>query len=58
MSNLLFGVTATDPITFAGIAKVESLLKGANELVAIMAASRISAARGKQSAIATRKSEI
>src|SRR5712692_8209467 len=39
-------------------AKVEALLKEANELVAIMAASRISAARGKQSAIATRKSEI
>jgi hypothetical protein len=37
-------------------AKVEPLLKEANELVAIMAASRISA--GKKSAIATRKSEI
>jgi len=39
-------------------AKVEALLKEANELVAIMAASRISAARRKQSAIANRKSEI
>jgi len=39
-------------------AKVESLLKEANELVAIMAASRISAARAKQSAIGNRKSEI
>jgi len=39
-------------------AKVESLLKEANELVAIMAASRISAARRKQSAIANRKSNI
>jgi four helix bundle protein len=37
--------------------KVEPLLKEANELVAIMAASRISAARAKQSTIATRKSE-
>ena len=39
-------------------AKVESLLKEANELVAIMAASRISAVRRKQSAIANRKSAI
>lgn len=39
-------------------AKVESLLNESNELVAIMAASRISASRGKQSAIANRKSEI
>src|SRR4030095_2893376 len=39
-------------------AKVEALLKEANELVAIMAASRISAARRKQSATANRKSEI
>jgi four helix bundle protein len=38
--------------------KVESLLKEANELVAIMAASRISASRRRQSAIANRKSEI
>jgi four helix bundle protein len=38
--------------------KVEPLLTDANELVAIMAASRISAARRKQSAIANRKSEI
>ena len=38
--------------------KVEALLKEANELVAIMASSRISAKRGKQSAIANRKSEI
>jgi four helix bundle protein len=38
--------------------KVESLLKEANELVAIMAASRISAARGNESAIANRKSEM
>ena len=38
--------------------KVESLLKEADELVAIMAASRISAARAKQSAIGNRKSEI
>jgi four helix bundle protein len=38
--------------------KVEPLLTEANELVAIMAASRISAARAKQSAIANRKSEI
>ena len=38
--------------------KVESLLTEANELVAIMASSRISAARAKQSAIANRKSEI
>jgi four helix bundle protein len=38
--------------------KVESLLKEANELVAIMAASRISASRGKESAIANRKSEM
>jgi four helix bundle protein len=37
-------------------AKVEPLLREANELVAIMAASRISA--GKKSAIATRKSEM
>jgi hypothetical protein len=37
---------------------VGALLKEANELVAIMAASRISAARRKQSAIANRKSEI
>ena len=37
-------------------AKVEPLLKEANELVAIMAASRISA--GKKSAIAIRKSEM
>lgn len=39
-------------------AKVEPLLKEANELVAIMAASRISAARRKQSAITNRKSEM
>jgi len=38
--------------------KVESLLKEANELVAIMASSRISAKRSKQSAIANRKSEM
>lgn len=38
-------------------AKAKSLLKEANELVAIMAASRISAAR-KQSAISNRKSEM
>ena len=38
--------------------KTGSLLAGANELVAIMASSRISAARAKQSAIADRKSEI
>ena len=38
--------------------KVEALLTEANELVAIMASSRISAARVKQSAIANRKSEI
>ena len=38
-------------------AKVDALLKEANELVAIMAASRISARR-KQSAIANRKSEM
>jgi hypothetical protein len=38
--------------------KVESLLKEANELTAIMAASRISAARAKQSPIGNRKSEI
>jgi four helix bundle protein len=38
--------------------KVEPLLREANELVAIMAASRISATRAKQSAIANRKSEI
>ena len=37
-------------------AKVEPLLKEANELVAMMAASRISA--GKKSAIAIRKSEM
>ena len=39
-------------------AKVGPLLKDANELVAIMASSRISAARRKQSAIANRKSKI
>jgi len=38
--------------------KVEPLLKEANELVAIMASSRISAKRRMQSAIANRKSEI
>ena len=38
--------------------KVEPLLREANELVAIMAASRISAGRAKQSAIGNRKSEI
>jgi four helix bundle protein len=38
--------------------KVEALLKEANELVAIMASSRISAKQGKQSAIGNRKSEI
>jgi four helix bundle protein len=38
--------------------KVEALLKEANELVAIMVSSRISAKRGKQSAIANRKSEM
>jgi len=39
-------------------AKLEPLLQEANEIVAIMAASRISAARVKQSAIANRKLEI
>ena len=39
-------------------AKVEAFLKEANEMVAIMAASRISAARRKQSTIANRQSEI
>lgn len=39
-------------------AKVEALLKEANELVAIMAASRISAAHRKQSPIGNRQSEI
>ena len=38
--------------------KVEALLKEADELVPIMASSRISAKRGKQSAIANRISEI
>jgi len=38
--------------------KVEPLLKEANELVAIMAASRISAGRGRQSEIGNRKSEM
>lgn len=38
--------------------KVAALLNEANELVAIMASSRISAKRGKQSPIANRKSEI
>jgi four helix bundle protein len=38
--------------------RVGPLLTEANELVAIMASSRISAARAKQSAIANRKSEI
>ena len=39
-------------------AKVEPLLREANELVAIMAASRISAGRRKQSPIGNRQSEI
>lgn len=44
--------------TLLPAAKVEALHKEANELVSIMAASRISAARGKQSAIGNRKSAI
>jgi len=39
-------------------AKVEPVLQEANEIVTIMAASRISAAGVKQSAIANRKLEI
>ncbi len=38
--------------------KVNALLKEANELVGIMASSRITAARRKESAIANRKSEM